>query len=301
MNSVKRLWQKIMPNFLLSFIRFVLEPGDYTQRRKAVLNYYRNIDHSTLPPQIMEGLNYLKCHKYTPLPFRWTGKYENHNPKVYRDSSNQHLYIIYEGKKMYFPKSFTDTGVTWSVRAAMREQDPSSPHLYLTPEFQPVNGSVIIDAGVAEGNFALSVVEKAAKLYLVECDPGWMEALKLTFEPWKGKVVFIEKFMSDVTGETTTTIDDLLEGEENDHCFIKLDIEGYEMKALSGMKRLIESGKQVRMNVCTYHHHDDFREIKSFLDKSGFVCYPTEGFVLFFHEGEEPSFRKVLIRAEKIN
>jgi hypothetical protein len=181
----------------------------------------------------------------------------------------------------------------------LREQDPLSPHLYLTADFNPEEGSVIVDAGVAEGNFALSVVEKAGKLYLVECDPGWMEALRLTFEPWKEKVVFIEKFMSDLPGERTTTIDELLGVEENENFFIKLDIEGYERKALSGMNRLMARGKHVRMDICTYHNHDDFSLLKSTLENYGFVCRPTEGYVLFFHKGDEPSFRKVLIRAEK--
>ncbi len=300
MNQVKRLWQKVSPHFLLSFIRFVLEPKDYTLRRKAVLNYYRNFDRSALPGQIREGLEYLRCHKYTPLPFRWAGKYDNYNPEVFRDSSNQHLYVMFEGKRMYFPGSFSGTSVIWSVRAAMREQDRQSPHLYLTPDFQPEQGSLIIDAGVAEGNFALSVIEKAEKLVLVECDPGWMEALRLTFAPWKEKVLFIEKYMSDSAGESTISIDELLKDHVDGNVFIKLDIEGYEMKALAGMKRLMESGRKVRMAVCTYHHHNDYRDIRSALEEYGFNCTPTEGFVLFFHEGEEPSFRKVLLRAEKI-
>ena len=45
---------------------------------------------------------------------------------------NKFLYVWYEGKKMYFPKSFTSTEVVWAVRAALREQDPqvSSPIPY---------------------------------------------------------------------------------------------------------------------------------------------------------------------------
>jgi hypothetical protein len=299
MNPLRRLWQLLAPNFLLGFVRFLLEPKDYTIRRKAVLNHYRKIDQTSLSPDIKEGLKYLRCHKYTPLPFRWTKKYDNLIPGVLRDEEKESLYVVYEGKKMYFPKSFSGTEVVWAVRAAMREQDPESPHLYLTDEFQPEEGSIIIDAGVAEGNFALSVVEKAGRLYLVECDPGWMEALRYTFEPWKDKVIFVEKFMSDIPGDKTTSIDELLGHEENDSYFIKLDIEGYEKKALAGMNGLAASGKHVRMNVCTYHYPDDFNEIKAALGNFGFECSATEGHVLFFHPGEEPSFRKVLIRAER--
>jgi hypothetical protein len=299
MNPIRRIWQKVSPNFLLVFVRFLLEPKGYTVRRKAVLKYYRNSDQESLPPEIREGLKFLKWHKYTPLPYYWTKRYDNLIHDVFSDESNGCFYIFYEGKKMYFPKSFTSTEVIWAARAAMREQDPHSPHLYLDKDFQPDENSIIIDAGVAEGNFALSVVEKAKRLYLVECDPGWMEALRLTFAPWKEKVVFVEKFMSDNPDQTTTSIDELLGNERGETCFIKLDIEGYEQKALRGMKKLVASGNRIKMNVCTYHHPGDFLEIKSILEDYGFVCSATQGFVLFFHPGEDAAFRKVLIRAEK--
>jgi hypothetical protein len=299
MNSIRTLWQRLAPGFILSFVRFILEPTDYRDRRKAVLDFYKNIPGKELAPEIREGLKYLRWNKYTPFPYYWAKKYENILPDVLIDEGNKHLFVMYEGKRMYFPSGFSKSAVTWSVRAARREQDPLSPHLYLTGDFQPDPDSVIIDAGVAEGNFALSVVERAKRLYLIECDPGWMEALRLTFEPWKGKVVLVEKFMSDSPGETTTSIDHLLEDGEQGPVFIKLDIEGFEQKAIHGMDKLLKSGRPVKMDVCTYHHPGDFTEIKALLEDRGFTCSPTEGSVLFFHKGEEPSFRKVLIRAQK--
>jgi hypothetical protein len=299
MKTIQRIWQKITPNFLLVFVRFILAPEDYKNKRQAVLTHFKKIDKRTLPPEIREGLKYLRYRKFSSFPYKWTLKYDNLLPTVMRDEVNQHFYILFDSKKMYFPKRFTEDHVIWAGRSMLKEQDPHSPHLYLTGDFQPEEGSIIIDAGVAEGNFALSVVEKARRLYLVECDPEWMKALRLTFEPWKEKVVFIEKFMSDTAGDTTTSVDDLLDPIEDGPYFVKLDIEGYEQKALAGMKKLIVSGKPVRMNVCTYHNPNDFKEIKSTLESSGFVCHVTEGYVLFFHQGEKPEFRRVLIRAEK--
>jgi hypothetical protein len=157
----------------------------------------------------------------------------------------------------------------------------------------------VVDAGVAEGNFALSAVEKAKRLYLIECENEWIDALRLTFAPWKEKVVFVEKYMSDIQSNTTTSIDALITPEPGESYFIKLDIEGFEKKALSGMKKLVASGKPVRMNVCTYHHPNDFKEIAEILNSYGFSWKSSDGYVLFFQEDEEPSFRKVLIRAEK--
>jgi hypothetical protein len=299
MNRIQRIWQKTAPNFLLVAVRFILEPGSYRVRRKKVLSHFKNVDHESLSPEINEALKYLKWHKYSPFPYKWTQKYDNLMPEVFRDEENQCFYTIYEGKKMYFPKHFTENYVIWAVRTIYKEQDPDSPHLYHNSDFQIDPGSIVIDAGVAEGNFALSAVEKAKKLYLVECEKEWMDALRLTFAPWKEKVVFVEKYMSDIQSDTTISIDSLINPEPGESYFIKLDIEGYEKKALSGMKKLVVSGNKIKMNVCTYHHQNDFKEIAEILNSYQFTWKSTDGYVLFFHEDEEPSFRKVLIRAKK--
>jgi len=98
-----------------------------------------------------------------------------------------------EGNECIFQNVLPKTQVIWIFRSINKEQDNQSPHLYLTAEFQVDINSIVVDAGVAEGNFALSVVEKAKILYLIECDTEWMEALRLTFAPWKEKVVFCWK------------------------------------------------------------------------------------------------------------
>jgi hypothetical protein len=299
MNPVRRIWQKMAPGFILSMVRLLLEPADYTRRRKAVLNHYRDHGKESFPPEIAEGLKYLKWHKFTPLPFRWAAKYDRLLPEVLFDANTKFNYVIFNGRRMYFPKSYSTSEVVWSVRAAMREQDRESPHLYLTGDFELLEDSIVIDAGVAEGNFALSVADRAKKIFLVECDPEWMEALRLTFEPWNEKVVFVEKYMADSHGPGTVSIDELLSPFDNGPYFIKLDIEGYEQKALSGMKMLMSSGKPVRMDVCTYHRPEDFKEIKSVLESFGFTCMPSSGYLLFSNSGEAPTFRKVLIRADK--
>jgi hypothetical protein len=298
MNSIQRIWQKVAPNFLLVGLRFIMEPESYKLRRKKVLEHFKNINQTELPTEISEALKYLRWHKYSPFPYKWTQKYDNLIPEVIRDEANQSFYTIFEGKRMYFPKRFTETHVIWAVRSIFKEQDPGSPHLYLNNDFQIDEGSIVVDAGVAEGNFALSVVEKAKRLYLIECEKEWMDALRLTFAPWKEKVVFVEKFMSDTAGDSTTSIDSLIKPEPGESYFIKLDIEGFEQKALSGMKELVASGSPVKMNVCTYHHPNDFKEIGDILNSFGFRWNPSDGYVLFFQENEEPSFRKVLIRAE---
>ena len=299
MNIVLSAWQRFAPNRLLIFFRLLLEPKRLKARRKDVLEYYRAQNPITLNPEIQEGLKYLKYHKYSPFPYKWTQKYDNLLTDVHRDENYNRYYIRFEGKRMYFPGRFTKNQVIWAARSMYKEQDNSSPHLYITPDFKVEPGSIVIDAGVAEGNFGLAVVEKVKRLFLIECDPEWMEAIKLTFAPWKEKVVFIEKFMSDTASETTTSIDSLIYPEANEKYFIKMDIEGLEQKALAGMKNLVNSGNPVKMNVCTYHQPDAFNEIEAIVKGYGFRYQASDGYVLFFQPGEKPSFRKVLLRAEK--
>ena len=300
MNILQRSWQRIIPYKVLVFIRFILESKSHRSRRLAVLDHYRKMDRNKIDPEIQEGLKYLKSHKYAWFPFRWAQKYENYFPEVFRDLDHQQFYVIFEGKRMYFPQKFTESSVIWAVRSIYTEQDTESPHLYLTPEFQVETDSVVIDAGVAEGNFALSVVENAKRLYLIECEAEWVEALKLTFAPWKEKVIFVEKYLSDSEGELTVSIDSLLKPVPKEKYFLKMDIEGFEQKALAGMKNLVASGNAIKMNVCTYHQPFALSEINAILRDYGFDCQVSKGYVLFFQTGEEPSFRKVLIRAQKI-
>ena len=126
-----------------------------------------------------------------------------------------------------------------------------------------------------------------------------MVALRLTFEPWKEKVFFIEKYLSDEAGSSTISLDSILVPESGSNYFIKLDIEGFEQKALSGMKKLIASGNPIKMNVCIYHHPEDRREIEATLVSNGFSCEVSDGYLIYFQRKEEPAFRKALIRAGK--
>ena len=298
MKTLQIIWQKIAPNGLVVFIRFLCEPQLYKIRRKAVLKFYKKNGENE-PVEIKEGLKFLKYHKFTPFPFKWTKKYEKLLPEVFRDETEQRFYVLFENKKLYYPQQFTKMMAVWGTRSILKEQDPLSPHLYLTPNFKIEPDSIIIDAGVAEGNFALSVVEKAKKLYLIECDPNWLATLKVTFAPWKEKVVFVEKYLSDINDETNITIDQLIQPDPKENYFVKMDIEGFEKKALAGMQKLISSAKFLKMNICTYHHPNDLSEIESIIRNYGFKWEVSNGYILYFQPGDDPTFRKALIRAEK--
>ena len=102
-------------------------------------------------------------------------------------------YVLWNHKKMYYPSAYDKSSVAAAFNFTRLEQDISSPHRYLNKDFDVQEGDIVIEAGVAEGNFSLDVVEKAKKIYLIECEHTWVETLRKTFEPWKEKVVIIEK------------------------------------------------------------------------------------------------------------
>lgn len=127
-----------------------------------------------------------------------------------------------------------------------------------------------------------------------------MQALKLTFAPWKEKVVFVEKVLSDMSNNTTTSIDALVNPEPKREIFHKNGcIEGFEQLSLSGMENLVKSGMPTKMAVFTYHYPNDLIEIEEIVKSHGFTWKVSEGFVIFFKPGEEPYFRKLIIQAEK--
>ena len=136
MNFFLKIWQIIAPGRLIVFFRFILAPQSYKVRSKAVLDFYKKLDLQKEPAIIQEGIKFLKYHKYTPLPFKWTLKYEKYLPEVFYSEINQRFYVKFDNKNLYYPKHFTKTQVIWATRSILKEQDQQSPHLYLTEQFQ---------------------------------------------------------------------------------------------------------------------------------------------------------------------
>jgi hypothetical protein len=296
MNTIKLLWQKLAPQSVQSLIQLYTDTDSNKARRKKLIQNYRPAN--LQQPEIKEAIRYLKTHRFSPLPFFWTLKYDNYTTEVFFDSKVSFRYIIFEGKRLYFPKHYTDFQVLWTMRGILKEQDENSPHLYLTPDFQLENDSILIDGGVAEGSFSLSVIEKVKKLYLIECQQEWIEALRLTFAPWKDKVEFIGKYLSDSDTEQTISVDNFLKVDENENYFVKFDIEGYEKQAFEGMKSFFQKAKKLKMCVCTYHHQNDADAIGKILTEKRLKCKLSDGYIVFVGENENPTFRKALIRAE---
>jgi hypothetical protein len=175
----------------------------------------------------------------------------------------------------------------------MTEQDPLSAHRYVT-SFGELDGKILLDIGAAEGIFALDTIDHVKKVYLFECDEQWIEPLKKTFQPWIDKVVFVHKYVGDKDNDRCISLDTFLADKEHDHLYIKMDIEGAELSALQGAKKLLINAKNISLSVCTYHRENDAIDISSFFKSIGYTCEFTKGFLFL-----SPFMRKGICRGWK--
>jgi len=239
-------------------------------------------------------LNYLFKNPITMLPYDFYNKYNYNDIVVFNDNGNK--YVLYENKRMYFPKIWENERIQKYYNGIIYEQDIDSPHRYESDIVHVNPGDVVVDIGASEGFFALSVIESAKKVYLFECDEIWNDAQKMTFEPYKDKVVIVNKFVSDNTNDNNITLDQFFDEQEVN--FIKADIEGAEIKALNGCYNLFKTNKNIKVAFCTYHNKNDAEEIKQILIKNNFQIEFSKGYIISVWE-ESFNLRKGVIRAYK--
>lgn len=230
--------------------------------------------------EIQQILQYVSEYGLGVFNYSFTKTYQNMEIVPLFDEEQSMYYVIYRGKKMYLSKNFdTEKKVIDYCRWLALEQDKDSPHKYFDADFKLNQEAVVLDAGVAEGNFALDIIDTVSKIYLVETDHNWIEALKKTFEPYKEKVVLIHKFLTDYSDEEHITIDEILG--ENHIDFVKMDIEGSEESALRGAKKTLERNEEMMLDICAYHTEDAEKKIVELLKKSNFQTSHSKGYMVF--------------------
>lgn len=266
--------------------------SDYELYRNEILLYYEN----SLDPEINIILKYLKAKKNPVKVFNYDYA-NNFNPniKAYWDKKAKMYFVLHNQKKMYLKKGML-TGATaeYYYRSLLLEQHPLSPHRYNSDKFDMKNINCLLDIGGAEGIFALDYLDTAKHIYIFECDEGWLEALKYTFEPYKNKVTIIPKFVSDKDGEGFISIDNFQNSIETEIDFLKMDIEGNEINALKGAKKVFHN-RNLRIIACTYHNSSDEKKIRKLL--KDFNVEVSDGYMLFGDKLTAPFLRKGVIRA----
>ncbi len=222
---------------------------------------------------------------------------------------DKHLpYALYLGKRLYMQKGTGKKEIQRSLASFYSEQADVSPHLYVdrNDDFFKINVEenrpVIIDCGSAEGNFTLEYIDKVSKAYLFEADPLWNAPLDATFEPWKEKTVIVNKFISDVSGGDYVSLDDYFADMHGEKVFLKMDLEGWGLKAIKGAKRLLDNN-DVFVACASYHSKTEYDDIKEYLKNNhpDYRVTHSNGYALYWFDRhlEAPYFRRGMLRARK--
>lgn len=265
--------------------------------KPGVLKRYRNVEDW----EIINILKYINQNDFGIFNNHFREKYNYLNISTFYDENCGMYYCIYRGKKMYFKKSLdTASTVVNYYRSILVEQDEDSPHRYIDKEFKVHFGDIVIDAGVAEGNFALEIIDRVSKIYLIEIDEEWIEALKETFKDYQDKVVIIPQYLTSMDDGIYATLDSLIQESVN---FIKMDLEGNEWDALLGAEKLIKKSKNLQCAICSYHTEYDETLIKAVLEQYGLLCGVTQSYMWFPSCGRDgrisTKLRRGVVRGRK--
>lgn len=239
------------------------------------------------------ALAFIGRYGITSYPHPYSLAYKDQKVAVFTDNMLGLPYVIHNNKKLYFPKHFTPKAVSILYISLITEQDPAAAHRYVA-SYEELTDRTLLDIGSAEGIFSLDSIDLVKHVYLFEYEEFWQAALKATFAPWSHKVTIVKNYVGDKTEGIFTTIDDFMLDKPNKNLFIKMDIEGAEQAALRGATQTLQTGKNMRVAVCTYHRPDDPEVISRFLANLGYTYEFTNG-MLFWAK----RLSKALIRGKK--
>lgn len=246
-----------------------------------------------------EVVNYVRNNGVQIFPYTFTKKYQQDSIEVYHDEACGMKYVLLNEKRLYFKRKWSAKRIQKSFHDLTLEQDEMSPHRYLSASFDLEENDVLADFGAAEGNFTLSVIERIKKAYLFEYDPEWIEALQMTFKPWRDKVEIVPKFVSDKNDEKHCSGDVFFSDKQL--TFMKIDVDGGERGLLKGFEKTIDKAPTMKIALCTYHQHDDEQEFSTWLKNKNYLVVPSKGYMIFHYDKKlkAPYIRRALIRATK--
>jgi hypothetical protein len=270
---LKKYLKEAMPAL---YWRYQLMRESHEQKllRKEIISYlFRS---SKKQFQILA--HYYNHHLLTAFPYEYVDNYQVANINVYHDKDG-YGYVLHQGLKLFFKKSWTDEKIRSYYTGLLIEQDLQSPHCYLNSRIRyPGENDIVADIGAAEGIFSLDIIEHVKYLYLFECDEEWVIPLQKTFSLWNSKVQLVEKFVGNVTNTASVRLDDYFFNREID--FIKVDIEGAERLCIGGAEFCLKN-KISKALFCAYHHVDDDVVLSHAIKAYGFQVDFNKGYMLF--------------------
>ena len=266
--------------------------------RKKILDHFASMPPAEISEEHREIITFLQYNPLGIFSYDFGLKYHPSEIEVFHDGELKMNFVILDGRKLYFKKRWGPSRIRRGFSDLMREQDPESPHRYLTPDFAVSEDDVVADIGAAEGNFSLSVIEKVRKCYLFEYNRDWAGALNVTFAPFGEKAAIINKMVSDRNDDSHIRLDTFLD-EHKDVTLLKIDVDGAEEEVMRGCLEILKSNRPLRILFCTYHKAGDERTYTDLLTHYGFRVKPSRGYMIPFYDKKiiAPWLRRGLIRA----
>jgi hypothetical protein len=284
------------------FEKLISKKKRLSRLKNKIIAYYDSLPQDSINEDQKSVISYLRTNAMAVFPYTFPSAYRDSDIELFMDEALNLFYTLWEGKKLYYKSGNNPKKAQKYFNSLRLEQDVRSPHRYLTDQFDVAEGDIIADVGAAEGNFSLSVIEKAGYIYLFETDDKWIKALMATFAPWKEKVEIIQKFVHEKTGDNLLALDDFFAGNRPLH-FIKADVEGAESLVINGAARTISTQNNLKIAICTYHRQEDATQLEALLKKMGFNTTFSDGFMLYYYGRtnvvKEPYLRKAVLRATK--
>lgn len=272
-------------------------------KKQVIAELNMNIKNKNNVKEFQEILDRITIHGLYVYNYDFVDNYslQQYIKEIQYDKDINMYYSIRNGKKMYISRKYNTVEMAAvCYRNICVEQDKSSPHRYLSKDFSITKGGILVDIGAAEGFFALDNINNFRKIYLLECDPNWIEALNKTFFNELGKkIIIVPKFASDINNNNCITIDQLLQKENIDKLTIKMDVEGAEAKVLNGCKQCFASAGEVSAFITCYHRPNDSEELLDYIKDFDYEF--SQGYMinLFEKKLKKPYLRKGVIRARK--
>lgn len=281
----------------LSFLKWRIGHPKRDRLRRDILGWLTS-EGRDQDAELAEVAAFLRHNPPDFFPYDFAQEYYAKPVRIEQDAEVGLPFIDHDGKRLYWREGRKTKRIPRDYNALRAEQDPLSPHRYLTDSFEIAPGDVLVDVGSAEGILSLDVIERAGHVYLFEADPIWTRALEATFKPWKDKVTIVPKFVGDRTDGDMIRLDDYF-GPDQRIDFLKLDVEGYEAQVMDGARELMTSGRVKRAAVCAYHHAEDEAKLSRILKEMGFNIEVSERYMLLYRDADlaPPYLRRGLLRA----
>lgn len=251
-------------------------------RRKRLKTWIPEYFKGNQDPEIREVIDFIQRNQVQMIPYDFSREYLPQSYVVKRDSSANLPYVVLRGQRIYFPRELSEGLIQELVAVAEMEQDPRSPHSYLSEKHFPDDGDRAVLAGGSDGIFCLSIVDRLQKAYVFEPETRCLESLRLTLSPWKSKVEVEPFYLSGCDSKNHISLDTFLKQKGDSIQYLQADVEGQELSLLEGAREMLSRPGKLRISICSYHSQKDEVEIKSKLEKYGFSIGNSKGFLILW-------------------